>query len=457
MNVKYCLKQRKNFIGRAFWSRHLTALLLALFVVLPRTKSDSVDPGQTYTRLPSASADETDGDDSEDNSGDLFMIEGLETAEEHLILRDLETRRLYRYSYSLLTKWRDKFGGRALVTDFEPGLVVTIGDLDAERRLSVVTISDKAFVMDGVSNYSVDAEKGNFTIGNTLYRLPDTATVFSGGLVSDLAAITANDILRVVGIDHDIISLSVTTGHGYLFVTNTATFADSLMQIGDRIFTMVTPQDMTIEVPEGTYAVTVANKGYGGTKEVTVARGETVGVNLDELKGEGPKTCLVTFKTEVENARIFLDGKEVEKDAGLSVTYGRHRLKVTAEGYDDWSKILYVNSPTAEISLDLSDEKQSASTTSNGTTNGTNDAATSSSSASANTSTTSGSASEQARNIISNATNGTNSTNSSGTSNSTTTNASDRDGDGDYDQDDAQLDYLSTISKMISSLSDSND
>jgi len=47
------------------------------------------------------------------------------------------------------------------------------------------------------------------------------------------------------------------------------------------------------------------------------------------------------------------------------VPYGMHHVKVTATGYNDWSRTLYVNSPSAKIAIDMSDE---SSTPSNNTT-----------------------------------------------------------------------------------------
>ena len=42
-------------------------------------------------------------------------------------------------------------------------------------------------------------------------------------------------------------------------------------------------------MPEGVYTVAVANKGYGGSTEVEIRRGQTTVLDLEKLKGEGPK------------------------------------------------------------------------------------------------------------------------------------------------------------------------
>lgn len=452
--------------GSKAWK--LCALGLILFLCCPMLLScgeSSGSDGLVYQRLGTGSgsavavetSDAVEAETAYDPDA-LYMIENIDSVEEHIIVRDLDTRRLYRYSYGLNTAFTNKHGGHSLLTDFHPGLVVTIGELDSEGKLKEIRLSDKAFVMEDVKNYSIDTSRNLFSIGQTNYELNDEAEIFSGDAISDLTAITENDALRVVGIDKKIVSLSITTGHGYLFVTNTGTFSDTLMQIGSKIFIKVDPTDMTIEIPEGTYAVTVAKDGYGGTKEVTVGRGETVNLNLDELKGEGPKTSQITFSVGVDDAHIYLDGQEVPTGGAMTVKYGRHALKVTAEGYDDWSRTLYVNSPTADIALDISEAKQGSST------GETNNAATSTSSAPADTSTgtTSGSSvgtggSTGTAGTAGTGTSGTTGTGSTGATGTTgTTTGTDRNGDGVYDEKDAQLDYLSTISNMLNTMNSNN-
>ncbi len=433
------------------------SLLLFFCLFLSSCGSSSGYDGPVYERLASgkgageASSEEAaEGEDPGDADA-LYMIESFESAEEHIILRDLENRRLYRYSYGMDTDFLSKFGGKAVMTDFHPGSVVTIGGLDSDHKLKEIRFSDKAFVMDDVTNYSMDQSRNIFTIGQTNYEMNEETEVFSGDILSDVNSITANDILRVVGIDKKIISLSITTGHGFLYVTNTDTFADSLMQIGDRTFVKVTAGEMTVEVPEGTYDVTVAKGGYGGTASVTVGRGETVNLNLDDLRGEGPKTCQITFSIGVDGAHIYLDGSAVQTGTPVSVQYGQHALKVIAEGYNEWARTLVVNSPTAEISLDISDEKK--------TTSGeTNNAASSTSSANAQTNTNGSSANGSSGGSTANgsasggtAGNGT----SSGTSGSSTSGV-DRNGDGVYDEKDAQLDFLSTLSNMLNTMNSGN-
>lgn len=423
----------------------ILSLISMVSLLIPLSLSAcSFEEGRPSGRVSSSSVNSSSlSSGSESTYGSLYMIQDIDTPAEIITLKDISTGRLTRYIWNVLTKFRNRYGGNALVTDFFPGRVVELSAANTEngRILKEITLTDRAFELDDVTNYKIDLSRNVFSTMGSNYRITPNTVVLNGNVSGDISTITENDTLKVIGEGHDIISIVITTGHGNLMFTNTADFADSLMQIGSRIFVMVSPGDMTVEVPEGKYAVTVANKGYGGTKEVEVARGDTVVVDLLELKGEGPKTCDLTFRVDAPGAAVYLDNVLVAVNEPMKVAYGAHSLKIKADGYDTWSRTLYVNSKSAEITLDSSDLTKSGSSQS----------ASSSSSNSSSASSSSSAGSSLTSSAISSAISSALSSTSASTSVS-----GDLDGDGDYDADDAELQYLQSISDMLSTLS-SND
>ena len=423
----------------------ILSLVSVISILIPLSLTAcSFDGAGAFSRASSSSKKNSSEALSDDLfSTSLYLIYDINTAEEMITLKDLSTGRLTRYKWTLLTKFKNRYGGNALVTDFYPGRVVEPSAVTTEsgKILKELTLTDRAFELDDVTNYKIDRARNVFSTMGSNYRITPDTVVLNGEIAVDLSTITENDTLKVIGTGHDIISILITTGHGNLMFTNTADFADSLMQIGSRIFVMVSPEAMTVEVPEGHYAVTVANKGYGGTKEVDVARGDTVIVDLLELKGEGPKTCDLTFRVDVLGATVYLDNNPVAINEPMKVPYGAHSLKIKADGYDTWSRTLYVNSKSAEISLDSSDLTRTGSSQSSS----------SSSSSSSRASSSLDSASSSRSSLISSAVSSALSSTRSGSSVS-----GDLDGDGDYDADDAELSYLQSISNMLSTLSSSD-
>jgi len=81
---------------------------------------------------------------------------------------------------------------------------------------------------------------------------------------------------------------SVTTGHGVIQLVNTQALEGGWLSLNHKNYYKIT-ENMQLEVPEGTYELTVAGNGYGGFTEVAVTRNEQISVDVDSIKGEDPE------------------------------------------------------------------------------------------------------------------------------------------------------------------------
>ena len=317
-----------------------------------------VSTAQYYNPAKETAADteEAEGAGAETLIGtDLYLIIGNDMTNEQLNLKQLASGKQYLYVYSLSTDFLDKYGNSATTMDFEPGRVIHIGKKDGEGRLLQAQIADEVWEYSDITKYSVDTVRGIFKIADSKYSYDADLFVESNGEKIRLSDLNEKDKIRVVGIGTKILSVSVTTGQGILELRNTSVFEGSFIQVGSKIFAQIT-HNMRLEIPEGTYTVTVANEGYGGSTEVEIARGEVCTLDLDELKGEGPKTGSITFYIDVEGATLSIDGDTVDYSAPVVLTYGVHELHAEADGYDDFDKKLFVNSAAANIDISLTGE-----------------------------------------------------------------------------------------------------
>ena len=299
-------------------------------------------------------------------SSDILIVSDINSANETIRVYNYSTGVQYQYYYGLTTGFFDKYGNHMSVSDIHQGDVVDISGADSDGKAKRIQKSDKVWTNDAVTNFSVDKNKSVLEIGNSSYRLGERTMIFSGSDVVDTDSLTAQDKLAVVGIDKDIVSISVTTGHGTLQLSNTSLFEGSFLQLGDRIFAEIT-KDMSLDVPEGSYTLAVANNGWGGSTDIEIKRGETTKVNLNDLKGEGPKKSSILFEVDVQGAKIYVDGIEIDYTSPVEITYGKHTLKVTADGYDTWTRTLYVNSKEATIQITINDDTDSLGSDSSGT------------------------------------------------------------------------------------------
>lgn len=283
----------------------------------------------------------------------LYTVSSVDTALSTMTFLNIDTGRYEQYSYTDGTIFKDRHGSLISTASMVPGKVVTLTLRDKDLILEKVEQSADAWEMDDIGKFSYNEEDKIFTIGDTKYSYDEELQVFSGDAAIELSAVTGQDTLRIQGIDRKVLSVSVTTGHGVIQLVNTQALEGGWLSLNHKNYYKIT-ENMQLEVSEGTYELTVAGNGYGGSTEVAVTRNEQTSVDVDSIKGEDPKYCTLTFAVDVAGALMYIDGSQVDYTQPLQLQYGIHSIQITADGYDTWSKRLYVNSPEAQIEIALS-------------------------------------------------------------------------------------------------------
>ena len=295
-----------------------------------------------------ATEEETQAEESS-----LYTVSGVDTTLSTMTFLNIDTGRYEQYSYTDGTIFKDRHGSLISAASMVPGKVVTLTLRDKDLILEKVEQSADAWEMDDIGKFSYNEEDKIFTVGDTKYSYDEELQVFSGDAAIELSAVTGQDTLRIQGIDRKVLSVSVTTGHGVIQLVNTQALEGGWLSLNHKDYYKIT-ENMQLEVPEGTYELTVAGNGYGGSTEVAVTRNEQISVDVDSIKGEDPKYCTLTFAVDVAGALMYIDGSQVDYTQPLQLQYGIHSIQITADGYDTWSKRLYVNSPEAQIEIALS-------------------------------------------------------------------------------------------------------
>lgn len=282
----------------------------------------------------------------------VYLLSQMDTEQGRITLLNLLTGRYEQYAYTDGTFFLDRYGSNTAVSSFVPGMAVNVTTRENSLMLEKLCASDAVWEYDDVKRFEVDEDNGIITLGDTKYSYDDKLMVFSGEETTNLGKLTEQDVLRVYGVDRKILSVLVVTGHGVIQLQNTEDLEGGWVSLNHKSYYKIT-EDMELEVPEGDYEVTVAGNGYGGSVDVAVTRDAVSAVNVDEIKGEGPKYCTLTFAIGVEGAQLYIDGAVVDYSQPLQLQYGIHQLKVDAEGYETWSKRLFVNSEEAVLEVGL--------------------------------------------------------------------------------------------------------
>lgn len=345
------------------------ALLLAGAVLLggcsmPRSASLAVKESADSSRKANLSGQE-DGQSKADTADadiadeTVYMVMKNDVDNYQITLMNLTSMAQICYEYTDGTEFFDKYGNYTPSESFSEGKLAVISRLNSNDTLGAIAFTEATWDYEDVINYGVDTEKSMITIADTSYRYDDSMRVFSDGIETDISAVGESDVLNMYGIGRTIYSVVVETGHGTLELTNTELFEGGWLNLGTKVYTTIT-SNMTMDIPEGIYEFSVANDGYGDTGEIRIRRDKTTTIDLNDYKGEGPKICKLTFDVGVEDAILTVNGKEVDYSAPLELRYGVYRLGVYASGYDNWTKQLVINSPTAKIDILLTDEKEAS-------------------------------------------------------------------------------------------------
>lgn len=320
--------------------------------------------GKAFVQLEEAETEELmDEEEAKvDPISQLYLVGTIDTQSRTIELLSYVNGKSYSFSYQVQTQFLDKYGNHTSYESFHPGEVVEIDASFDTLELNEIKESDQVFRQSDVRSFSIDEEEQSIVVGQTKYRYSSRLRIFSGDDIISAKELIEGDEIWISGIDKEIVSIQVTKGHGELALSNTELFDGSFICVGSEIFKEVEP-NMKIIVPEGTYLVTVANQGYGGSREVLIKRNETTTLSLEELKGEGPKICRITFLVSVDDAVLKIDGKTTDFSNPVEVTYGVHTISVGAEGYDEVSEKLVVNSKEAEIEIGLTASKEEPTNT----------------------------------------------------------------------------------------------
>lgn len=297
----------------------------------------------------------TSSDKDAVNDSKIYEVMAVDTTTSTIKFYNINKAKQESFSYNDGTYFLDKYGEFTSISKMVPGKMVQIQISNQTKALAKVQISAKAWEYDDVKNFTIDQDKSMITIAGTKYHYKNDLNVFSEENTIGLSDIGDKDVLRIQGIDKEIYTVSVTSGHGMIQLANTSLFEGGWLNLNTKMYFQIT-NNMQLEVAEGTYQLSVANDGYGDTKEITVNRGQVTTVDLNQFKGAGPQYCNITFEVGVEKAVMTIDGEVVDYSKPLSVKYGIHKLEIVATGYDTWSKKLYVNSKEATIQVGMTEE-----------------------------------------------------------------------------------------------------
>ncbi len=294
------------------------------------------------------------------DSADTAVIVEINEEESAITFQNMQIGKQYTLTYNGATKINDKYDESMSMAQIAEGDLVDITFLKDKKKLNSIQLSKEGWMLTEVSRYEISELTKQMTIAEDVYKLTEDTVIISSGKQVEIMDINAADVLKVSGVGHNIYSIVVDKGHGYLRLTNDEYFIGGWIEVGQSIIQPVT-EDMLLVVPEGTYDVRISNKGNDGTKKVIINRNEEVELDVGDLKGDDPKFGTVLFTVTPSDADIYIDGEKTDISQAVTLEYGIHQMIAKADGYDTITQYIKVGQEAAgiDVTMEKSDGEES--------------------------------------------------------------------------------------------------
>ncbi len=299
--------------------------------------------------------------EEEMKASDTVMVVEKDPETKKIIFQTLDTGRRYELSYTDATPFYDRYGQAIVIDSLPIGEITDVQVSVHSKTLDSLQTSNSAFSITGVDSHVFNMNKGVLSVHDDNYKVNDDLVVVTESRIGELMDINEEDVLTLRGVGHQVYSVSIEKGHGYVRLTGDESFRGGFIEIGQRIIRPI-EDHMLVLVPEGEYDMRVTYHGYGGTKPIEVIRNKETIVDISDLKGELLKNGTISFLIHPSDASLFINGEETDANQPVKLEYGVYEMVLRAEGYTTIKKYISVGQELAniEITMETVDETASA-------------------------------------------------------------------------------------------------
>lgn len=346
-------------------SEHIkSAILILILCILTCTACVKRDNSNTSGNKTTAAETEsqTGTENVRYNTQDTVILIGVESDKSQISVQSISNPgKIYILNYSSGTSIKNKYDSEILINQVEKGEIIDVYYVAGTQKLIAMQESKQAWENDNVTNWNMEYDEKLMSIGGINYKYDDNTFIFSGKKEIDIENISGVDTLVVRGIDKQIYSMVVKTGHGYIKLADTKNFVGGMVDVGGKIMTVIT-EDMVIVAPEGEYTLTASKNGKGGSATVKVERDDEVTVSLSGFQGEVDKNgaLKLNIKPDGVEADVFVDGVKVDITEVVDLSYGVHKLRIASDSYDDYVETITISSIYMNKTIDLSNQAQTS-------------------------------------------------------------------------------------------------
>ncbi|MCM1497662.1 MAG: PEGA domain-containing protein [Clostridium sp.] len=266
------------------------------------------------------------------------VVSRLDEVNGEITLRGVNGETELELSYTGGADIKDKYGDIMSISQVKLGSMVDIV-YDANRNKLVslyMSANDMVQRLDEISGAEIDYLEKTVRIDGRVYQMSNSICAFSDNTEIGLDEICSEDQLTVWLYNDLVCSVYVELGHGYVRLSDYASYIGGMVEIGYDVIVPVT-EDMLLTVREGKYTLRISKGDDVGTKEVEVLKNQELDLSLADLAIEPKLTGSVLFSVTPADAAVYIDGKRINTEGAVELVYGKHKIYITAEGYQTYS------------------------------------------------------------------------------------------------------------------------
>lgn len=183
------------------------------------------------------------------DSMDEAVVMSVDEEEKRIRLYNLVLGRTYTLEYNGATGIKNRFGDELVAGQLAEGDMVRVTFIKDEKLAKSVQLLDQVTTYEGISSFDINRAAYTMNFGGSQYQLHENVSVLSGGEQILLEEINPADTLKIVAADHEVYSIAVETGHGYVRLSGHESFVGGWVEIGQAVITRVN-EEMLLVVPE---------------------------------------------------------------------------------------------------------------------------------------------------------------------------------------------------------------
>ncbi len=274
----------------------------------------------------------------------VAIVSNIDEVNEKITLRAVSYETEIVLSFNGGADIQNKYGDILSMSQVELGSIVDIVyDANRDKLLSLYMSKDENVKkLQEVSGAELDYVEKTVRVDGKTYQMSGNISAFSDNTEIGLDEICSEDQLSIWLYNDIVCSMYVELGHGYVRLSDYASYIGGMVEIGYDVIVPVT-EDMLLTVREGEYTLRIAKGDDVGTKKVEVIKNQEIDISLADIAIEPKQTGSVLFKVTPSDAAVYIDGMRVNTEGAVDIVYGKHRIYIVADGYQTYSASFNVN------------------------------------------------------------------------------------------------------------------